>query len=61
MEPKTREELLVLIQKSGVADEKRLNAALEKAAGKTPDDAKGLAALLVREGVLTAFQAEQLL
>ncbi len=61
MEPKTREELLVLIQKSGVADEKRLNAVLEQAAGNMPDDAKGLAALLVREGVLTGFQAEQLL
>jgi eukaryotic-like serine/threonine-protein kinase len=61
MEPKTREELLTLIQKSGVADEKRLNAALAKAAGAMPADAKGLAALLVREGVLTGFQAEQLL
>ena len=61
MEPKTREELLSLIQKSGVADEKRLNAALAKAAGAMPADAKGLAALLVREGVLTGFQAEQLL
>ncbi|HEV8062472.1 MAG TPA: protein kinase, partial [Gemmataceae bacterium] len=61
MEPKTREELLSLIQKSGVADEKRLNAALTKAAGNMPEDAKSLAALLVREGVLTAFQAEQLL
>ncbi len=61
MEPKTREELLSLIQKSGVADEKRLNAALTKAAGNMPEDAKSLAALLVSEGVLTAFQAEQLL
>ncbi len=61
MEPKTREELLSLIQKSGVADEKRLNAALTKAAGNMPADAKSLAALLVSERVLTAFQAEQLL
>jgi serine/threonine protein kinase len=61
MEPKTREELLSLIQKSGVADEKRLNAALAKAPGNMPADAKALASLLVREGVLTAFQAEQLL
>jgi eukaryotic-like serine/threonine-protein kinase len=61
MEPKTREELLVLIQKSGTADQRRLNAVLEQAAGNMPDDAKGLAALLVREGVLTGFQAEQLL
>ena len=61
MEPKTREELLSLIQKSGVADEKRLNAALAKASATMPADAKGLAALLVREGVLTGFQAEQLL
>ena len=61
MEPTTREELLGLIQKSGVADEKRLTAALAKAAGNMPADAKSTASLLVREGVLTAFQAEQLL
>lgn len=61
MEPQTREELLSLIQKSGVADEKRLNAVLSKASANMPADAKSLASLLVREGVLTAFQAEQLL
>jgi serine/threonine protein kinase len=61
MEPQTREELLSLIQKSGVADEKRLAAALSKPAAKTPADAKTLADFLVREGVLTSFQAEQLL
>lgn len=61
MEPQTREELLILIQKSGVADEKRLSAALAKASANMPADAKSLAEYLVREGVLTAFQAEQLL
>jgi len=61
MEPQTREELLSLIQKSGVADDKRLAAALSKPAASVPADAKALAEFLVREGVLTTFQAEQLL
>src|SRR6476620_2515814 len=56
-------ELLELIQKSGVLDEKRLEAYLQKlsASGTLPTDVTKLAAMFVRDGMLTQFQAEQLL
>src|SRR2546423_941650 len=61
--PSTRDEFLDLLRKSGVAEEKRLEAFLNKlrslpGAGET---AAGLANLLVMDGILTTFQAEQLL
>jgi serine/threonine protein kinase len=61
--PTTIEEFLDLVHKSTVADEKRLAGHLDKmrAAGQLPTDPGQFAAILVRDGLLTHFQAEQLL
>jgi serine/threonine protein kinase len=61
--PTTVDELLELVRKSGVVDEKRVAGHMEKlrADGAVPPDATGLAAVLVRDGILTHFQAEQFL
>jgi serine/threonine protein kinase len=61
--PATADELLDLVQKSGVADEGKLKAHLQKltASGGVPKAPNKLAENLVREGLLTYFQAEQLL
>jgi serine/threonine protein kinase len=61
--PSTIDEFLDLVRKSGVADEKRLTAYLEKlrSTNTMPPDPNGLAGILVRDGLLTHFQAEQLL
>jgi serine/threonine protein kinase len=61
--PATSADFLELARKSGVVDEKRLAGHVEKlrAAGSVPDDPAKLAGLMVRDGVLTHFQAEQLL
>jgi eukaryotic-like serine/threonine-protein kinase len=61
--PSTREEFLDLVRKSGVVDDKVLDAYLEKprTAGALPDEVGKLAGLLVRDGILTHFQAEQFL
>jgi serine/threonine protein kinase len=57
------DEFLELIRKSGVTEEKRFDAWLKKAKANGPLPAKPteLAGLLVRDGILTTFQAEQLL
>lgn len=61
--PASVAELLDLVQKSGVADEARLTPYLAKLTqqGKAPTEPSKLAGLLVRDGLLTYFQAEQLL
>ncbi len=61
--PTTIDEFLDLVRKSAVVDEKRLTAHLDKlrAGGPCPTDPGQLAGLLVRDGLLTHFQAEQLL
>jgi serine/threonine protein kinase len=61
--PNTADELLELIRKSGVIDEKRLAGHMDKlrADGAAPPGAAELAAALVRDGILTHFQAEQFL
>jgi serine/threonine protein kinase len=61
--PTTIEEFLDLVRKSGVVDDKRLVGHLSqlRAAGEIPADPTQLAQALVRDGVLTQFQAEQLL
>jgi hypothetical protein len=61
--PSTSDEFLDLIRKSGVLDEKRLDAYLEKAAAAStlPTEPSKLAGLLVRDAILTHFQAEQFL
>ncbi len=61
--PATNEELFALIAKSGVLDDARVKVYLGKlAAGDgVPADPIKLGGLMVRDGVLTHFQAEQLL
>jgi serine/threonine protein kinase len=61
--PTTAEELLDLLQKSNLVDEPRLRAYVDKlrAAGAFPPDPSKLAGALVRDALLTFFQAEQLL
>lgn len=61
--PTSAEELLDLAKKSGVVEEKRLDAALARlrAAGALPAEPGKLAGILVRDGILTHFQAEQFL
>jgi eukaryotic-like serine/threonine-protein kinase len=60
--PSTGDEFLDLVRKSGVVDEKRLSSYLEKD-GKSPLPGRPgkLAGLLVRDRILTRFQAEQFL
>src|SRR5438132_3849708 len=61
--PTTSDDFLELVRKSGVLDEKRLSAYLEKvgATGGLPPEPARAAGLLVRDGLLTHFQAEQFL
>jgi serine/threonine protein kinase len=59
--PVTNEDLLGLVTKSGVADAKRLNAYLKREGNDVPQDPAELAVALVREGILTNFQVQQLL
>src|SRR5580698_5337346 len=61
--PANVEELLDLIQKSGVVDETKLRSYVQKLSESTgiPKDPAKLAGNLVRDAVLTYFQAEQLL
>src|SRR5262249_60182799 len=61
--PTTRDEFLDLVRKSGVLDDKRLDAYLDKqrTVGPLPDEVGKLAGVLVRDGVVTHFQAEQFL
>ena len=61
--PANADELLDLIQKSGVVDESKLRAYIQKLTDTTglPQDPAKFAGYLVRDGILTYFQAEQLL
>jgi serine/threonine protein kinase len=61
--PTTVEELIDLAKKSGVIEEKRLEAAMAKlrAAGTMPKEPGKLAGIFVRDGIFTHFQAEQFL
>jgi serine/threonine protein kinase len=61
--PANTNEFLELVRKSGVLDEKRLDAHLQKLrdAGSLPTDPGKAAGMLVRDGLLTTFQAEQIL
>ena len=61
--PTTNDELLDLVRKSGVLDEKRLDAYLAKvgAANTIPPEPAKFAGVMVADGVLTHFQAEQFL
>jgi len=59
--PVTVDDLLKLIRRSGMIDEPRLDAYLERArlAGPLPTDVRKLAGAMVKDGLLTYFQAEQ--
>jgi len=59
--PATVDELLKLIRKSGMIEEPRLSAYLERArlSGPIPGDVRKLAGAMVKDGLLTYFQAEQ--
>src|SRR5437870_9310228 len=61
--PASINELLDITQKSGVVDESRLNGYLQqlRSQGPLPKEPSKLAGLMVRDGLLTLFQAEQLL
>lgn len=61
--PANVDEFLDLVRKSGVVDEKRLDPHLAKlrAAKTLPKEPAKLAGVLVRDGILTHFQAEQIL
>ena len=61
--PATADEFLDLVQRSGIADDSRIKSALNKLSAQSgvPSDPSKLAAALVREGLLTYFQADQLL
>ena len=61
--PTTNDELLDLVRKSGVLDEKRLDAYLAKvgSGNAIPQEPAKFAGVLVADGILTHFQAEQFL
>ena len=61
--PSTSDEFLQLVSKSGVVDPQGLEATLDRlrSEGALPTEPKQLATLLVRNGVLTKFYAEQFL
>jgi serine/threonine protein kinase len=61
--PATKEQYLELLRKSGLVEEPALRTYLEEqtAAGTLPNDPQQLGRALVRDGLLTRFQAEQLL
>src|SRR4051794_1483601 len=59
--PTTTADFLELVRKSGVVDEKRLEGHLARlrAANAVPPEPGKLAGMLVRDGILTHFQAKQ--
>jgi serine/threonine protein kinase len=62
--PGTADEFLDLVRKSGLMDNERLSAYLARlgaASAMVPEEPAQLAGLLVRDGLLTTFQAEQIL
>lgn len=59
--PATSAEFLNLVRQSGVLEEGRLAAYLQRQSGALPEEPKELAALLVRDGLVTRFQTEQFL
>src|SRR5215204_5816362 len=60
--PTTIAEFVDLARKSGVLDEKRLESHIERLrqSNALPPEPNKLAGVLVRDGLLTMFQAEQL-
>lgn len=58
--PTSTDEVLMLVRKSGLVPENRLDAYLRDSAGQMPPDPIGTANNLVRNGILTKFQAGQI-
>lgn len=59
--PSTSDEFLDLVRKSGVVEDARLDACLEKAHATGQSKPNMLASILVHDGLLTDFQAGQIL
>jgi serine/threonine protein kinase len=61
--PTTALDLVELIRKSGVVESKRLDAYLDQlnATGSLPPEPAKLASVMIRDGMITNFQAEQFL
>jgi serine/threonine protein kinase len=59
--PASVDEFIELVRKSGVADEKKLDAYVAKMRADMPVDPPKAAGLLVHNGILTNFQAENIL
>src|SRR5688572_5223739 len=61
--PASINEFLELVRKSGVVEEKRLDAHVQqlRSASLLPTEPAPLAQVLIRDGLLTHFQAEQIL
>ncbi len=59
--PVTVDEFLDLVRKSGVADEKRFDAYVQRARTAMPAEPAKVAGQLVQDGILTNFQAENIL
>ena len=59
--PASVDEFLDLVRKSGVADEKRLDAYMHKMRAALPADPGQAAGLLVEAGLITNFQSENIL
>jgi hypothetical protein len=61
--PPTNDALVELVRKSGLIEQDRLDTYVERrrALGALPSDPKELATVLIRDGFLTNFQAEELL
>src|SRR3989304_3028080 len=62
-ETASAESSLRSVRKSGLVEERRLESLLEelRQSGRTTDDARALADLMVERGLLTRFQSDQLL
>jgi serine/threonine protein kinase len=61
--PRTIDQFLDVVKKSGVLDENRLDARIDQlfASASPPENPANLAGVLVREGFLTRWQADQFL
>src|SRR5262249_28466666 len=61
--PASPEEFVDLVRKSGVVEEKRVDAFVQqlRAGSNMPDRPERLAGLMVQDGLLTHFQAEQIM
>jgi serine/threonine protein kinase len=57
----TSDQFIELLHKSQLVDDERFKAAIEAAGGETPENPKALADLLIKQGVLTPFQASLLI